>query len=127
MGTTNSSPSGLQSMVLLKSQIFESTGGAIIFESGVMAHYLGKNLIEETHIQQWTQFVDATETDATVQVKDKLKIFEQHFAKNTILLVNLSLLPISRPSSFCTTASDSPLIPLSARSTSPRSLVHHNC
>ncbi|KAF9385723.1 hypothetical protein CPB97_004540 [Podila verticillata] len=112
MGTTNSSPKWIAKYGVAQVPIFEGTGRAIIFESGAIAHYLGKNLAKETRIQQWTQFVDvsigptlgrwvfplirptfpynkAVETDAIVQVKDKLKILEQHFAKNTYIVGEL--------------------------------------
>ncbi|KAG0035107.1 hypothetical protein BGZ81_000661 [Podila clonocystis] len=119
MGTTNNSPEWIAKYGTTQVPIFEGTDGTIIFESGAIAHYLahnedgsslvGKNLAEETHIQQWMQFVDvsigptlgrwvfplvrtnlpynkAVETDAIAQVKDKLKILEDHFVKNTYLV-----------------------------------------
>ncbi|KAG0342370.1 hypothetical protein BG000_005173 [Podila horticola] len=113
LGTTNNPPEWIVKYSAAQVRIFEGTDGTIIFESDAIAHYhgsslVGKGLAEETHIQQWMQFVDvsigstlgrwgfslirpalpfnkAVETDAVAQVKDKIKI-DHHFVKIIYLI-----------------------------------------
>ncbi|KAF9319765.1 hypothetical protein BG003_008272 [Podila horticola] len=90
LGTTNNPPDWIVKYSATQVRIFEGTDGTIIFESDAIAHYhgsslVGKGLAEETHIQQWMQFVDAVETDAIAQVKDRIKI-DHHFVKNIYVI-----------------------------------------